>query len=460
MADNLQVNQGTGPAVRTLEDASSVHWPVGVVAYAAQVGTPDVILIPTAQSLSDTTTNPATITTGACLLLYDGAQWARARGDISFGLDVDVTRLPVSSRDFDSGPGSENVMLVGLAVPAAGGAQIVGTASAPLRIDPTGTTAQPVSGTVSASQNGTWSVRAQDGAGNNLESATSSPSGAERGLIVRNIPSGTQTVSGNVSASQAGSWNVGLLAGSNNIGDVDVVSLPSNTVAGTTAVTLDYDTGAGTQQMLMIGIAIPAAGGAVAGGTATNPLRVDPTGTTTQPVSGTVSAQQSGTWNIQALAGATVSHGASDSENPHKTGARATSALAGETPVSTGQRTHHYATLDGRALNQPYCAPDDIIDNTVSTNTTNDVVVLSAQGTDIRTYVSTIVIANTSNTDVTVAIKNGTATRMVVPVPANGGVVLNMPVHLRGGVNTAWSIASSAAASTVYATMIGYRSKV
>ncbi|MEM2932500.1 MAG: hypothetical protein QXI61_06635, partial [Nitrososphaerota archaeon] len=260
--------------------------------------------------------------------------------------------------------------------------------------------------------------------------------------------------------SQAGSWNVGLLAGSNNIGDVDVVSLPSNTVAGTTAVTLDYDTGAGTQQMLMIGIAIPAAGGAVAGGTATNPLRVDPTGTTTQPVSGTVSAQQSGTWNIQALAGATVSHGASDSENPHKTGARATSALAGETPVSTGQRTHHYATLDGRALNQPYCAPDDIIDNTVSTNTTNDVVVLSAQGTDIRTYVSTIVIANTSNTDVTVAIKNGTATRMVVPVPANGGVVLNMPVHLRGGVNTAWSIASSAAASTVYATMIGYRSKV
>ena len=40
----------------------------------------------------------------------------------------------------------------------------------------------------------------------------------------------------------------------------------------------------------MLGIALPASGGPVAGGTATNPIRTDPTGTTTQPVSGTVTA--------------------------------------------------------------------------------------------------------------------------------------------------------------------------
>lgn len=52
-----------------------------------------------------------------------------------------------------------------------------------------------------------------------------------------------------------------------------------------TAKTADYDTGVGTDTVQMVGVALPASGGAVAGGTSTNPLRTDPTGTTTQPVS-------------------------------------------------------------------------------------------------------------------------------------------------------------------------------
>ena len=89
----------------------------------------------------------------------------------------------------------------------------VGTSGAPLRIDPTGSTTQPVSGTVA-------------------------------------------------------------------------VTITSTTLAGTPAVLVNYDTG-GTHNLPMVGIGIPASGGAVAGGTATNPIRVDPTGTTTQPVNHT-----------------------------------------------------------------------------------------------------------------------------------------------------------------------------
>ena len=75
-------------------------------------------------------------------------------------------------------------------------------------------------------------------------------------------------------------------AGNNNIGDVDVASLPAAALAAGNLVHVDYDTaGGGTQNMPMTGLALPASGGAVAGGTATNPLRTDPTGTTTQPVS-------------------------------------------------------------------------------------------------------------------------------------------------------------------------------
>lgn len=79
-----------------------------------------------------------------------------------------------------------------------------------------------------------------------------------------------------------------LPAGTNNIGDVDVLTLPTATNAGATAKTSDYDTGAGTDTVTMMGLALPGAGGAVQGGTATNPVRTDPTGTTTQPISGSI----------------------------------------------------------------------------------------------------------------------------------------------------------------------------
>lgn len=63
--------------------------------------------------------------------------------------------------------------------------------------------------------------------------------------------------------------------------------------------TADYDTGASTQTTTMFGWALPASGGPVAGGTATNPIRTDPTGSTTQPVSGTVTANAgSGTFTV------------------------------------------------------------------------------------------------------------------------------------------------------------------
>jgi len=48
---------------------------------------------------------------------------------------------------------------------------------------------------VGVSQSGQWSTRTLDGAGNQIESATTAPAGTERGLITRNIPSGTQPIS-------------------------------------------------------------------------------------------------------------------------------------------------------------------------------------------------------------------------------------------------------------------------
>lgn len=67
-------------------------------------------------------------------------------------------------------------------------------------------------------------------------------------------------------------------------GSVSVSALPAGSLAASTAVTSDMDTGGGTQNVPLVGIGLPASGGAVVGGTFTNPVRMDPTGTTAQPV--------------------------------------------------------------------------------------------------------------------------------------------------------------------------------
>ena len=81
---------------------------------------------------------------------------------------------------------------------------------------------------------------------------------------------------------------------------VDVGTFPDNEpfnlnqLAGTAlAVPFDADTGAGTQNLQGMSLRKAAAGGSVEYGTATDPLRNDPTGTTAQP------ASQSGTWTVQ-----------------------------------------------------------------------------------------------------------------------------------------------------------------
>jgi hypothetical protein len=74
----------------------------------------------------------------------------------------------------------------------------------------------------------------------------------------------------------------------------DGVSVPAKTA--------DLDTGGGTDTVPIVGIALPKSGGAVAGGTSSDPIRTDPTGTTTQPVSGTVTANAGTNLNTSTLA--------------------------------------------------------------------------------------------------------------------------------------------------------------
>lgn len=156
---------------------------------------------------------------------------------------------------------------------------------------------QVVSGNVTTSQGAAglapWLVRLLDAGGNAIESAAAAPGAAARGLVVR-IVDGTQValsagavvladlrVNGNPVASGNPVPAV-LQPGSNSIGSV---SLSANVLGGAPAVVRDLDTDANTTTNVpLVGIGLPAAGGPAIGGTASAPLRVNPTGETPQPI--------------------------------------------------------------------------------------------------------------------------------------------------------------------------------
>ncbi len=116
------------------------------------------------------------------------------------------------------------------------------------------------------------------------------------------------TISLPTGASTAAKQDIGNASLANIDSDLDVAL--STRSSESTLSTLnskikefDLDTGGGTQNVQGVNLRKSASGGSVEFGTSTDPIRVDPTGTTTQPVSGTITANQGGTWNINNISG-------------------------------------------------------------------------------------------------------------------------------------------------------------
>lgn len=213
---------------------------------------------------------------------------------------------------------------------------------------------QPISGTVTANQGGTWNI-------NNVSGTISLPTGASTAakqpalgtagaassdvLTVQGIASMTalktdgsavtQPVSGTVTANQGGTWNITNVSGTVSLptGAATAAKQPSLGTAGTpssdvitvqgksgmTALIID---GSGVTQPVSA-VALPLPSGAatsakqpslgvvgspssdvitVQGKSGMTALVVDGSGST-QPVSGTVTANQGGTWNITNVSG-------------------------------------------------------------------------------------------------------------------------------------------------------------
>ena len=153
-------------------------------------------------------------------------------------------------------------------------------------------------------------------------------------------------------------------------------------------------------------------------------------------------------------------HDAADSGNPTKIGARATTALSALTLVADGDRTNVHAGLDGVLITRPHCNLEAIVTGNATNTDGTSTSCIATSGSGIKTYLTSVILANTSAVAITVDIKDGSTTKFTLPIPAGSGCIFNPPVPIPGTANTAWNFDPSAAATTVTCSMVGFKSKV
>jgi hypothetical protein len=97
-----------------------------------------------------------------------------------------------------------------------------------------------------------------------------------------------------------------------------------------------------------------------------------------------------------------------------------------------------------------------IIDGKGSAADTTRTEVLPAQSGDVKNYVTSIFVVNSSSTNGYVIIEDGTTEKLRIPAPANSGAVINLSTPLKGSSGTAINFTSSASLATIYVSMIGF----
>lgn len=281
-------------------------------------------------------------------------------------LASDQTVIPVSqSGTWTVQPGNTANTTPWLITISQGGNAATVTGANALKVDGSAVT-QPVSGTVAATQSGAWTVTANAGTGNFIVIGTASDNTTNSTAKLPVLPARANTsaptwTDGNqvpLSVDTAGALRItGSISASNASIGINGAAIPTSSTqtGGTDGTNLqpfrvfDVDTGAGTQYVQGVSLRLSSSGGSVEFGTATNPIRIDPTGTTTQPVSGTVTAN-AGTGNFTVVQ-STASNLRVQTASESATGAAtpATANLAGGA-VTTAAPTYTNGNLGALSL--------------------------------------------------------------------------------------------------------------
>lgn len=118
------------------------------------------------------------------------------------------------------------------------------------------------------------------------------------------------------------------------------------------------------------------------------------------------------------------------------------------------------AETTGVQVVRPHALLADRVSGVVGITDGSSTSVVAAQGASTRFCATTIVVSNSSATNVTVDIRDGTAGSVIMTIPAAanmGGGVIPLPVPLCTSANTIFAADPSAAASTVTISAVGFK---
>jgi hypothetical protein len=207
--------------------------------------------------------------------------------------------------------------------------------------------------------------------------------------------------------------NMVLAAGTNNIGDVDVLTVPADPMgANADAASL---TGSISAKLRAIATALGATAldlGVGTGGSRSLRVAID-------------SSQ------VQA----TVAHDAADSGDPLKVGGKAVSAEP--TAVTANDRANFITDLVGKHIVLPYANPENFVSGAITSamTGTTSTSLIAAPAAGLRNYITQITVSNahaTVGTDVVIQDGSGGTTLYTIPAAAvYGGAVITFPTPLR-----------------------------
>lgn len=165
---------------------------------------------------------------------------------------------------------------------------------------------------------------------------------------------------------------------------------------------------------------------------------------------------------VSTLTGGGVAHGASDSGNPVKVGMKATTSLSGLSLVSDAQRTDMFAGVDGVQIVRLNSNLEGIVSGVAAITDGSSTSVIASQGAGVKTYITEVIMANSSATAVTVDLRDGAAgtVKATFSVPAGSGCHKTLTTPIPFSAATAVCADPSAAASTVTVTLVGFKSKI
>jgi hypothetical protein len=165
---------------------------------------------------------------------------------------------------------------------------------------------------------------------------------------------------------------------------------------------------------------------------------------------------------VQAASAGDVAHDAADSGNPVKVGGKAVSSEP--TAVAAADRTNFITDLVGKQIVLPYANPENFVSGAITsamTGTTSTSLV-SAPGSGLRNYITTIIVSNahaTVGTDVIIQDGSGGTTLLTIPAAAvYGGAAITLPVPLRQPTtNTALYCANVTTGASTKVSAVGYK---